>query len=166
MTYWIWKIDLTFNSLANKFGPYSSKLGHLLNGLDGSYLHCNKRLGDAGPLDVIRFDDAKKDKIALYLTSPEVKGYRPALEATANLIDGLEFSFGMELLATVDWLVHHENVEPTARSVRQSLHNWPGGEDRDRARKVGMFDERVIGIALQSLENSPIATKPADLSRP
>ena len=81
-----------FQFSANKYGPYSGKLSHLLNGLDGSYLHCDKRLGDAGPLDVIRFDDAKKDKISLYLTSPEVKGYRPALEATTDLIDGLEFS--------------------------------------------------------------------------
>jgi len=32
-------------------GPYSDLLRHLLNGLDGSYLHCDKRLSDAGPSD-------------------------------------------------------------------------------------------------------------------
>ena len=35
---------------ANKYGPYADNLRHLLNGLDGSYLHCEKRLSDAGPL--------------------------------------------------------------------------------------------------------------------
>ena len=33
-----------FEFTANKYGPYSDKLKHLLNGLDGSYLHCDKRL--------------------------------------------------------------------------------------------------------------------------
>jgi hypothetical protein len=28
---------------ADKFGPYAPSLGHLLNNLDGSYLHCEKR---------------------------------------------------------------------------------------------------------------------------
>lgn len=32
---------------ANRFGPYADGLRHLLNSLDGSYLHCNKRINDA-----------------------------------------------------------------------------------------------------------------------
>jgi O-acetyl-ADP-ribose deacetylase (regulator of RNase III) len=145
-----------FGFSANKFGPFSARLGHLLNGLDGSYLHCDKRLGDAGPFDVIRFDDAKKDKVIAYLTSPQAKIYRPALDATADLIDGLESPFGMELLATVDWLVHHEGVEPTPKSVRDNLRYWPGGDERARERKLAMFDQRVVEIALESLKGSPI----------
>ena len=46
---------MDFQFGANKYGPYSEKLKHLLNGLDGSYLHCDRRLGDAAPFDVIRF---------------------------------------------------------------------------------------------------------------
>lgn len=155
-----------FEFSASKFGPFSSKLGHLLNGLDGSYLHCDKRLGDAGPFDVIRFDDAKKDKVIAYLTSPEAKIFRPALDATAELIDGWESPFGMELLATVDWLVHSEGVEPTAKLVRESLRDWPGGDDKARERKLAMFDQRVIEIALRSLKSSPISVEAYDAHRP
>ncbi len=36
---------------ADQFGPFSPKLRHLLNALDGSYLHCDKRLADAGLLE-------------------------------------------------------------------------------------------------------------------
>jgi len=39
---------LKFQFTADRFGPYSERLRHLLNGLDGSYLHCDKRLSDAG----------------------------------------------------------------------------------------------------------------------
>ena len=48
-------LDLRFE--ADKYGPYAPRLKHLLDGLDGSYLHCGKRLGDAGPFDVIWFED-------------------------------------------------------------------------------------------------------------
>ena len=151
---WIDKLalgnGLKFEFSANKFGPYSEKMKHLLNGLDGSYLHCDKRLSDASPFDVIHFDDNKKEAIAAYLTTTEAKPYRRALEATTCVIDGLESPFGMELLSTVDWLVHREMVEPKAHAVREALSRWPG-DKKARDRKIGLFDERVIDIALQNL---------------
>ena len=94
-------LDLRF--APHKYGPYADRLRHLLDGLDGSYLHCDKRIGDADPIDVIWFDDARKSVVQAYLKS-EARQYAPALEATAALIDGFETPFGMELLATVDWL--------------------------------------------------------------
>jgi hypothetical protein len=72
-------LDLRFQ--ADKYGPNAPRLTHLLNGLDGSYLHCGKRIGDAGPFDVIWFEDAKRDKIAAYLGSGDAKAFLPALEA-------------------------------------------------------------------------------------
>jgi O-acetyl-ADP-ribose deacetylase (regulator of RNase III) len=137
----------------NKFGPYSDKMKHMLNGLDGSYLHCDKRLTDAGPFDLIFFDEAKKDRVTAYLTSPDAKLYHPALDATSELIDGLESPFGMELLATVDWLVHHEKITPTTSAIREALKHWPGDEAAAE-RKLKLFDERVIAIALETLEAS------------
>ncbi len=133
---------------ANKFGPYANKLAHLLNGLDGSYLHCDKRIADADPLDVIWFDDAKKEKLAVYLGS-EGKDYRQALNATADIIDGFETPLGMELLATVDWLVHHDEVPPQVSEIRAALSRWPG--ERASERKLRLFNDRLIGLALERL---------------
>jgi O-acetyl-ADP-ribose deacetylase (regulator of RNase III) len=146
-----------FEFEANKFGPYSKKLNHLLNGLDGSYLHCDKRIADAGPFEPIRFDDAKKDMVAAFLTTPEAKVYRPALEATTTLIDGLESPFGMELLSTIDWLIDQGGVQPEVKSVREALAKWPGEDGKAAARKLELFDERVIGIALQCLSESKLS---------
>lgn len=141
-------LDLRFQ--ANKFGPYSARLTHLLNALDGSYLHSNRRLADAGPLDVIWFEDTKKDKVATYLTCPEAKVYRPALEATTKLIDGFESPLGMELLATVDWLIHRKGVEPLTGAIKGGLESWPGGA-KAAERKQKLFDDRLIDLALQRL---------------
>ena len=57
--------------VADKYGPYSDRLRHLLNGLDGSYLHCDKRLGDAGPSDTIWFDEGRRAYLELYLKQDE-----------------------------------------------------------------------------------------------
>lgn len=147
-------LDLQFSP--HKYGPYANRLDHLLNSLDGSYLHCDKRIGDATPFDVIWFDDGRKTFVQTYLKS-EAKDYLPALEATATLIDGFESPFGMELLATVDWLLTKEGVAPTVSAVREGLRHWCGGPDT-AARKNRLFDDRALGIALERLTaNAPVA---------
>ena len=136
---------------ADKYGPYAQKLVHLLNGLDGSYLHCDKRLADAKPFDVIWFEDTKKDAVAAYLGSGEAKAYRSALDATERLIDGFQSPLGMELMATVDWLIYKMHVAPEAPAIISALREWPGGQAAAR-RKVKLFDERLVELALRRIK--------------
>ena len=140
---------LNLQFAAHKYGPYANRLDHLLNNLDGSYLHCDKRISDAGPLDVIWFDDDRKTFLQAYLKS-EAAQYVTALEATAALIDGFESPFGLELLATVDWLIAREGLAPTVAAMREGLRNWSGGAEA-AARKERVFDDRALGIALDRL---------------
>jgi len=137
---------------ADRFGPFSRKLRHLLNALDGSYLHCDKRLADAGLLDVIGYDDKKIAKVDLYLNS-EAKAYRPALDATTELIEGFESPLGMELLGTVDWLLSHERVPPRLDDIKRGLKGWRGGVGAG-ARKLRLFDDRLIVLALRRLNTT------------
>jgi O-acetyl-ADP-ribose deacetylase (regulator of RNase III) len=141
-------LDLRFQ--ADKYGPYAHRLARLLDALDGSYLHCGKRIGDAGPFDVIWFEDSKRDKVAAYLGSGEAKVFLPALEATAKLIDGFESPLGMELLATVDWLVQKDGIIADCDSVKAALKTWTGGE-KSASRKQKLFDDRLIELALERL---------------
>jgi len=141
------KNPLKLQFVAHKYGPYANKLDHLLNNLDGSYLHCDKRISDADPLDVIWFDDAHKTLVQTYLKT-EAKPYEQALEYTASLIDGFESPFGIELLASVDWLLCKEGIAPTVSAIREGLQQWPAGAAE---RKNRLFDDRAIGIALDRL---------------
>ena len=147
--------QMNFEFGANKYGPYSDRLKHLLDALDGSYLHCEKRLGDAGPFEPIYFNDSKKDLVSAYFTTADAKCYRAALEETSRLIDGFESPLGMELLATVDWLVSRENVRPEVSEIRARLPDWPGGKE-SAERKLNLFDDRIIGIALEALRGSTL----------
>lgn len=141
-------LDLRFQ--ADRYGPYAPRLTHLLNGLDGSYLHCGKRLGDAGPFDVIWFDDPKRDKVLAYLGSGEAKDYLPALEATTDLVDGFESPLGMELLATVDWLIQKDGIKAERDAIKAGLQTWTGGQ-ASAERKQRLFDGRLIDLALDRL---------------
>jgi len=141
-------LDLRF--AADKYGPYADRLRHLLNGLDGSYLHCEKRLADAGPFDLIWFEDSKRDKVEEYLRSAQAADYLPAVERTAAIIDGFESPLGMELLATVDWLLTEGGCDPSVEGLRQGLRSWPGGKGAAR-RKLKLFDDRLLRLALERL---------------
>lgn len=140
-------MDLRFT--ANKYGPYADRLRHLLDRLDGSYLHAPKRVADASPLDVVWFEESKRQYLETYLAS-EAQRYVPALERTTELIDGFESPLGMELLGTVYWLISHEGVLPEVGKVRAALAEWPGGSAASE-RKLQLFDERLIELALGRL---------------
>lgn len=142
-------LDLRF--VADRYGPYAQRLMHLLNALDGSYLHCDKRLSDAAPFDTIWFEESKRELVARYLKSAAAREFLPALEATDALIDGFQSPLGMEVLATVDWLVTNERAEPTLSGVRDSLRRWPA--DRSAVeRKLRIFDDRLLDLALKRLK--------------
>ncbi len=142
-------LDLRF--VADRYGPYAQRLTHLLNGLDGSYLHCDKRLADATPFDTIWFEDSKREVVLLYLKSREAREYLPALEATDVLIDGFQSPLGMEALATVDWLVAKEGAQPTLAGVREGLRKWPA-ESSAVERKMRLFNDRLLALALDRLK--------------
>lgn len=145
-------LDLRFQ--ANNYGPYADRLRHLLDGLDGSYLKSEKRISDSSPLDVIWFDDAKRDWVETYLQA-EAKAYLPALEQATAVIDGFESPFGMELLATVDWLLSREGCQSDLDAIMEGIGHWPAG-DKWAARKQKLFDRRAVGIALQRLTTAAI----------
>jgi hypothetical protein len=141
-------LDLRFK--ADRYGPYSLRLSHLLNALDGSYLRSDKRIPDCGPQDSIGFAYAKADVVATFLKSSEARPYAEALEETDALIDGFQSPLGMELLATVDWLVRRENCPLEVTAIKQALAQWPGGADAGE-RKLRLFDDRLLALACRRL---------------
>jgi hypothetical protein len=141
------ELDLHF--VAHRYGPYADRLRHLLEYLDGSYLRSEIRIADASPSDVIAFNHSKRETVAAYLKS-EASSYLGALDRVSRRIDGFESPLGMELLATVDWLIAREGRAPELASIKAGLREWPGGSDAG-ARKLRIFDDRLIHVALERL---------------
>lgn len=141
-------LELRF--VADKYGPYSDRLRHLLNDLDGSYLHCDKRLSDAGPTDTIWFDEERRPYVDLYLKQESSRPLRQILDRTAERIDGFESPLGMELLSTIDWLIAQEGYPATLEGIQHGLQNWPAGPQA-AARKQRLFTSRLINMSLDQL---------------
>jgi len=135
---------------ARKYGPSAERLTVLLEELDGTCLRCEKRLSVAGPFDLIWFEDGCRELVADVLRSDAARAYLPALASATRVIDGFESPLGLEVLATVDWLLVHDRVRPTRVAVKAAAHHWPGGRSA-AARKVRLFDDRRIDLAVRRL---------------
>lgn len=142
--------------VANRYGPYSDRVRHLLDSLDGSYLTCERRVADARPFDPIRFRHDRQDRIGVYLTSPEASPYRPALDAASEIIDGFQSPHGLELLATVDWLNHETGVALEGNAIMAAIASWPGPEGAAK-RKARVFTRYHVDVAVRHFQGIQFA---------
>jgi O-acetyl-ADP-ribose deacetylase (regulator of RNase III) len=135
----------------NKFGPYADNLRHALDALDGSYLHCEKRLSDAGPMEPITVDFGRVGRVTSYLAAQDGAPFKPALSRTETLIDGFQSPYLMELLSTVDWIqAQRRGHKLTAAEATAAIADWPGGNGAG-ARKRKLFPEDAVALALDRL---------------
>mgnify|MGYP001169512450 FL=1 len=143
--------NLTFE--ANKYGPYADDLRHLLNSLDGHYLMSDKRIADSKAFDsTIRFNYEHKETIQHYLES-QGSEYLSVLNEVSQVIDGFESPYGMELLATVDWLIYKEDIPPKLGDIKQGLENWFSQSKNKKwgQRKLKVFDDRSLAISIEHM---------------
>jgi O-acetyl-ADP-ribose deacetylase (regulator of RNase III) len=89
------------------YGPYAENLRHMLSEIDGYYISGYGFGGDA-PDKVLELVPGAVDDARRTLAERPKTGQR--FERVARLVEGFESPFGLELLATVHWLVKHERV--------------------------------------------------------
>ena len=140
---------LKLDFAAYRYGPYADNLRHLLDNLDGSYLHSERRLADAKPDEVLHFAPDHVDKLAAYFRTAEGAAYVEAIEQADALIDGFQSPLGMEALATVGWLLDQEEAEPTVAGIRRALDRWPTPGAAER--KQRLFSDKLLQAALDRL---------------
>lgn len=109
---------------------------------------------------MIWFNQNRKDKVQAYLKTGEAKQYSEALQKVNEIIDGFQSPLGMELLASVDWLLRKSGCEPELEAVKEGLRNWPGGE-RAAGRKQRLFNDHMIVAAIERLSTLPAQQRAA-----
>ena len=121
------------------FGPYAENLRHVLRAVEGHLVSGYADGGDAPDKQIELVPGAVKDAEA-FLNSKQETVAR--FDRVGELVEGFETPFGLELLATVHWVVQHEqaiSVEDAAAKVQA----W-----NDRKKR---FSPRQIGIAFDTL---------------
>lgn len=66
----------------------------------------------------------------------------------------------MELLATVDWLIHRAGYRATVPHLREGLSKWPTSRAAAR-RKQKLFTDKMVKASVERLSAHGLATIPA-----
>ncbi|MCS5694142.1 macro domain-containing protein [Cyanobium sp. FGCU-6] len=134
------------------YGPYAENLRHVLIAIEGHFI---KGYGDGGdtpekPLTIL--DDAG-GKALHYLSDHPITQAR--FQRVADLVEGFESPFGLELLATVHWLQARENPQTIMDLVRLT-HAWSARKRQFSQRQIQLANTVLAkGGWVQALEEAP-----------
>lgn len=123
------------------YGPYARNLSHVLNKVEGHFVAGYSDGGDQPFKELRIVPGAVAEAQLLLAAEPEVK---ERFGRVAELVEGFETPFGLELLATVHWVAVHEGASsPEAAATR--VHSW---NQRKKA-----FTHRQIQLAFDVLNS-------------
>ena len=97
---------LRLRYVAGPYGPYAENLRHVLQAIDGYYVSGYGDGGDAPDKVLQLVPGAVGDAKASLRQHPEAQA---RFEKATRLVEGFESPFGLELLATVHWIVTREH---------------------------------------------------------
>lgn len=123
------------------YGPYATKLSHVLNKVEGHFVSGYQDGGDQPFKELTIVPGAYEDATRFLVDMPDVQD---RFERVAKLVEGFETPYGLELLATVHWVVDREAARGPDEAVTR-IHNW---NDRKKA-----FTPRQIGLAYDVLQS-------------
>jgi len=132
---------LRLNYIKHHYGPYATNLSHVLNKIEGHFV--------AGYLDGGDQPDKKLTIVPGAISEAEAaleheEATHAYFNKVADLVNGFETPYGLELLATVHWVATREDAD-TSEKVIAGVRGW-------NERKQ-VFTERQVSIAFETLKS-------------
>jgi O-acetyl-ADP-ribose deacetylase (regulator of RNase III) len=122
------------------YGPYSGKVRHVLYALNGYYIKGYEQK-DAKPFAPLQLMVEKAPEVQQWLHNNLDAAAQKRLDNTTALMEGFETPYGLELLATVDYLaVEHKTLDAAVLTAQL----WSD-------RKKALFPEAHVAMAVQHL---------------
>lgn len=121
------------------YGPYAKNLRHVLNAIEGHMISGYADGGD-NPQKALEIVPGAVEEANAFLS--EHAKTRKRFEQVTELVEGFETPFGLELLATVHWVIKHEHPA-SMNDVVKRTYDW-------NSRKK-QFTPRQIAIAVDVL---------------
>jgi O-acetyl-ADP-ribose deacetylase (regulator of RNase III) len=135
------QLDMDF--VEGHYGPYSGKVRFLLDAVNGYYIKGMEQM-DVKPFEALELVVEKKPEVEKYIKQRLTKDQKAHLEKLSNLIDGFQTTYGLELLATVDFIRRKYKVE-TPEEISSQLSKWSH-------RKAELFPLQHVQIANDHLQ--------------
>lgn len=131
---------LRLKYLKGPYGPYANELRHVLNKIEGHFVSGYADGGDNPEKQLELVPGAVNDAHEFLR---QESGTLERFDRVRDLVSGFETPFGMELLATVHWVVEKEQPHST-EDVISKVHSW-----NDRKKR---FTPRQIHLTLNVLQ--------------
>lgn len=133
-------MNLRLNFVKQQYGPYAENLNHALQHMEGHFI---RGYGDRTRTTQINLlPGAAENAEAYLLDKPEAA---EQIQRVAQLIEGFETPYGMELLATIHWLTaENPAIKDDIEAVAHDLFEW-----NEHKRKT--FQQQHIAIAWHHL---------------
>lgn len=130
------------------YGPYAGNLRHVLQRIEGHFISGFADEGDKPNKQLELVPGAIEDATAFLQTHPTTQ---QRFDQVTNLVEGFESPLGLELLASVHWVVHKETSE-TFDNVVRSMYAWN--------KRKRQFSRRQIKIAYDTLSEKGWIERP------
>ncbi len=123
------------------YGPYAHKLLHLMKYINGHFIWFKEEENKPGSL--VTLDKRNYYKVEKYYNELLSNEQKDRLKKVLLLIDGFESPYGLELLATVDFVIQKTGTTDFDK-IQNEIHNWT-------TRKKNLMKPVHIQIATQQV---------------
>jgi O-acetyl-ADP-ribose deacetylase (regulator of RNase III) len=124
--------------VAHYYGPYSVSVGHMLNAVNGKYIHGLEQM-DRKPFEALMLDYERKAEVGEYVHKRLSQEQIWHIKQLLKLIDGYESAYALEVLASVAF-VRREHPGIGLEDTVIEIGNWS-------ARKKNLFKREHIEAA-------------------
>ena len=123
------------------YGPYAENLRHVLRTIEGHLLSGYADGGDAPDKQLELVPGAVDDAMAFLGSHVET---RTRFDRVADLVEGFETPFGLELLATVHWVATRTDAR-TPEAVTAETYAWNERKKRFSPRQIALARDVLSG---------------------
>lgn len=138
--------DLRLKYSKAQYGPYVENLRHVLNHIEGHFISGYADGGDK-PDKQLKLVPGAYDEAINFLNKHNKT--KENSKKVMELVNGFETPFGLELLATVHWIINKENTHSLS-DVIKSVYSWNNRKKQ--------FSEKQIALAVDVLVNKKWGT--------
>lgn len=132
-------LKLTFQKA--QYGPYAEKLRHVLNDIEGHYIQGYADGGDSPDKELSLLPGSVQSSEIVLNAHADTRAH---FDRVADLVDGFESPFGLELLATVHWVMTREQASDL-EAIKDATYAWNLRKKR--------FSPTQIELAARHLRN-------------
>jgi O-acetyl-ADP-ribose deacetylase (regulator of RNase III) len=133
-------LDLRFEK--HDFGPYSDRLRHALNGMEGHFI---RGVGDGVVEAEIEPTAEAAVEAEAFVAQKEHRKLADRVERVGRLIEGYQSPYGMELLSSVHWVATQESEVYSLDDAIIAIRAW-------NERKRSLMTPEHVASAWQHLE--------------